>query len=245
MSEDAAPVGVSAADEARNRAFGAGLVDDPYPHFHELRGTCPVRAGSIASQFPAMAARQGLVPRGSSSFSTYSFDVLRRHDVFSSKGFYEGLESSIGPTIISMDEPEHRRMRSLVQPAFARREMERWGERIIRPIVDEYLDRIVPLGRADIYSDIGSTVPVHTIAAALGLPVADRQQFFEWSLAMTASDTPPDARHQASQAVAAYVAPLIAERRAVPRDDLLSTLVNAGGARRCWRWRRPPAAVGR
>jgi cytochrome P450 len=231
VSEAAVTVGGTNAEVERNRTFGAGIVDDPYSRLHGLRGACPVHSGEIEDQFPAMEGLRTLAPAGLESFSAYSYDaaleVLRRPAEFASAPFYAGLSASIGPSVISMDEPEHRRMRSLVQPAFARREMERWRERIIRPIVDEHLDRIAPLGNADIYQEIGAKVPVHTIAAAIGLPVRDREQFFDWAVTMTLSTAPPEERLAASQAVAEYVAPLIAERRTAPADDLLSTLVQA------------------
>jgi cytochrome P450 len=231
VSEGTVTVGGSDAEVERNRTFGAGVVNDPYPTLHGLRAACPVHAGELEDQFPAMEGLRTLAPRGVEAFSVVSYDAgleaLRRPGEFTSAPFYAGLSASIGPSVISMDEPEHRRMRSLVQPAFARREMERWKEQIIRPIVDEHIDRIAPLGRADIYQEIGATVPVHTIAAAIGLPVRDRDRFFEWAVMMTVSTAPAEDRLAASQAVAAYVAPLIAERRKAPADDLLSTLAQA------------------
>lgn len=225
-------VGTTDADEARNRVFGAGLVDDPYPTFHELRAQCPAHEGSINSKFPAMASvGLAMAPSGMPVVSTYGYeagaDVLRRADDFSSAKFYAHLNGSIGPSVIGMDEPEHRRMRNLVQSAFLRREMERWKERIIRPIVEEYLDEIAPKGRADLYMELGSKVPIHTIAAALGLPTEDRQRFFDWAVAMTSTAIPPEEREAASRAVAEYVAPMIAARRAEPTDDLMSRLVHA------------------
>jgi cytochrome P450 len=231
MSDATTVVGGSDAEVERNRTFGAGIVDDPYPTLHELRAVCPVHTGTITDKFPGMAEMRGLVPTGVDTYSTYGYetalDVLRRADEFASGPFYAGLASSIGPSVISMDEPEHRRMRSLVQPAFARREMEAWKDRIIRPIVDEHLDRIAPLGRADIYQEIGATVPIHTMSAAMGLPAADREQFFDWAVLMTLATAPIETRLAASKAVTDYVAPLISERRANPADDLLSMLLQA------------------
>jgi cytochrome P450 len=224
-------VGGSDDEVLRNRTFGAGVVDDPYPAFHALRAACPVQVGSVPDQFPAMDGLRALVPTGCASRSVYAYDavvdVLRRSDDFASAPFYAGMNESIGQSVIGMDEPEHRRMRSLVQPAFARRVMEEWKRAIIRPIVDEHIDRIAPLGGADIYQEVGSKVPVHTIAAAIGLPTEDRDQFFEWAVAMTLSTTTLQARQDASHALGDYIAPLIATRRHQPSDDLLSTLAQA------------------
>ena len=231
MADDASTVGGSDLEIERNRTFGAGIVDNPYPVMHELRGRCPVHAVGIADNYPGMKGLRPLVPTGVQTYSTYSYEaaleVLRRPGEFASEPFYAQLRASIGPSVLGMDEPEHRRMRMLVQPAFAKREMERWKERIIRPIVDEHFDRIAPLGRADIYHEIGATVPVHTIAAAIGLPVKDRERFFEWAVTMTLATATPEDRYAAAQALGEYVRPLIAARRAAPGDDLLSTLTQA------------------
>ena len=151
MAEDATTVGGSDLEVARNRTFGAGIVDNPYPVMHELRGACPVQAVGIAENYPGMEGLRPLVPTDMQTYSTYSYDaaleVLRRPGEFASEPFYAQLSASIGRSVLGMDEPEHRRMRMLVQPAFAKQEMERWKERIIRPIVDGHFDRIAPLGR--------------------------------------------------------------------------------------------------
>jgi cytochrome P450 len=151
-------------------------------------------------------------------------EVLRQSAALSSEGFYgPALNMAIGKSVIGMDEPEHRRMRLLLQPAFARTKMARWKRDIIQPIVDEHLERIRPRGRADLYEEVAPNVPVQTIGVALGLPGEDQRQFFEWAVGMTSGG---DVLGN-SAAVAEYVAPLIVERRAHPTDDLLSLLVEA------------------
>ena len=70
-------------------------------------------------------------------------------------------------------------------------------------------------------------MPIHVNALALGLPPADRELFVEWTLTMTSTAVAPDERVAASRAVSDYLAPLVAERRARPRDDLLGALVLA------------------
>ena len=103
-------------------------------------------------------------------------DALRQADVLSSEGFYgPALNLAIGKSVIGMDEPEHRRMRLLLQPAFTKPKMERWKGDIIQPVVDEHLLRIKPLGRADLYEEVAPNVPVQTIGVALGLPGEDQR----------------------------------------------------------------------
>ena len=129
----------------------AGLVDDPNSTYADLLARCPVHEGSVASHFETMRSAPNFGGTTGPTYGVYRYeagiDVLRRTDLFASQPFYETtLTASIGPSVISMDGPEHRRMRSLLQPAFARRRMDTWQDTIIRPIVDEHLDRIVALG---------------------------------------------------------------------------------------------------
>lgn len=221
-------VGATEADAARNLAMGAGLVDDPYPLFHELLQKCPVERGSLSLHFPNPMSRrfEGVVEDRTITVHAYEpgLEALRQSAVLSSEDFYgPALNDAIGKSVIGMDEPEHRRMRLLLQPAFSKLKMERWKGDIIQPVVDEHLLRIKPLGKADLYEEVAPNVPVQTIGVALGLPGEDQRKFFDWAVGMTSGG---DVLGN-SAAVAEYVAPLIAERRANPKNDLLSLLVAA------------------
>ena len=86
---------------------------DPYPELAELRRTMPVgkRRGWSSTGQPEDA------------FSVYRFDdvvaVLRDNVTFSSASIREGMGVVMGPyVLVGMDEPEHKRLRSLVAQAF-------------------------------------------------------------------------------------------------------------------------------
>jgi cytochrome P450 len=232
MGQGPRPIGTSPDEQARNQAFGAGVVDDPYPVLRDVRRQCPVGEGSVASVFPEMARLgQSMAPDGPTTLAAYSHDavmeVLRNCDHFSSAEFYAPLSSAIGHSILGMDEPEHRRMRLLVQSAFSKREMERWRPAIIEPVVDEHFDRIVGWGRCELQAEIGATIPVHTIAAAIGLPRSERGRFFDLGVTMTSPVVSQEARLAAAAALGDYVAPLVEQRRREHTDDLIGVLVNA------------------
>jgi cytochrome P450 len=202
-------VGATEADAARNLAMGAGLVDDPYPLFHELIARCPVEYGSLLQHFPNPASRQfeGVVADRTITAHAYEagVDALRQSEALSSEKFYgPALNAAIGQSVIGMDEPEHRRMRLLLQTAFSKAKMERWKGSIIQPVVDEHLLRIRPLGRADLYAEVAVNVPVQTIGVALGLLPEDRRQFFDWAVGMT-SGAEISARRRARIVAAAAV----------------------------------------
>ena len=63
-TESGGSIGRSDVDAARNRSFGAGLVDDPYPTYHRLIEQCAVLAGGISEHFgiPVIEAMAWGVP---------------------------------------------------------------------------------------------------------------------------------------------------------------------------------------
>lgn len=221
--------GASEGDVDRNRQFGAGIVDDPYPRYHELRDQGPVHRGVQEDHFsvPDTTPYAHLERFAAYDYST-CVHVLRQPQAFSSAGFYDmTLNPFIGPTMIGMDEPQHSRMRALLKEAFSKRSLPWWEDEIVRPTVDGCLETLLPRGRADLYEDVASKVPVMSIARGLGLPSEDRQRFFDWAVQMTTAGLPPEDRIEAATAVAEYVAPMIEERRASPGRDLISVLVSA------------------
>jgi cytochrome P450 len=221
-------VGRSDADEARNRSFGAGLVDDPYPVYHDLLERCPVHAGGVSDLFgiPAIAdAADG------NQFVAHSYrecvQVLKSDSSFTNQWYGPTLNAMIGPNMLGMDEPQHKRFRLLVQRAFSKREMRWWRSDIVEPIVRSQLDPLVGRGQADLYSEFAAFIPARVIVNAIGLPEADLDQFFEWAIVMTSSVETPARRLSATRAMSDYVRPLCEARRRDPQRDLISILVSA------------------
>jgi cytochrome P450 len=124
-----------------------------------------------------------------------------------------------------MDEPEHRVNRALVAPAFRPRLLARWEDELIRRVVDELIDSFAPLGRADLVRRLTFAFPVRVIARILGLPERDAPQFQRWSIELISIIVNWDRGLAASHALRDYFAEQVAERRANPRDDLISELV--------------------
>ena len=134
------------------------------------------------------------------------------------------------PSILLMDPPEHTRLRSLVTKAFTPRAVESMAPRI-REIVDELLDAIAGQPGFDLIVSFAGPLPTIVIAEMLGVDPADRADFKRWSDIGVMSFDPtisPEARQavrDASAELDAYFRRAIAERRAQPRDDLVSSLL--------------------
>ncbi|MEV1289165.1 cytochrome P450 [Micromonospora sp. NPDC049679] len=133
--------------------------------------------------------------------------------------------------ILSMDPPEHTRLRRLVAKAFTARRVEQLRPRA-RQVADELLARMIAAGPpADLVEDFATPLPITVICELLGVPLADQDRFHVWSEAIvsTTSLTPEQIRGYIDN-LYAYMAELVAQRRRQPTDDLIGALVQARDA---------------
>ncbi|GDY31462.1 cytochrome P450 [Gandjariella thermophila] len=130
--------------------------------------------------------------------------------------------------ILSMDPPEHTRLRKLVAKAFTMRRVEALRPRA-QEITDELIDQMIDHGPpADLVEEFALPLPVTVICELLGVPYEDRKDFRRWSDA--ALSTTALSREQVQEYLDnlhEYMAGLVARRRATPTDDLLGALVRA------------------
>jgi hypothetical protein len=136
-------------------------------------------------------------------------------------------------TMLTSDPPEHTRLRRLVSKAFTPRAVEELRPRI-QGIVDELLDEMEAKGSGEIVRDLAYPLPVIVIAEMLGVPAEDREDFKRWSDDVVATlggpmVTPPvlEKARVAIEELAAYLMPIIQDRRTNPRNDLITGLVQA------------------
>jgi cytochrome P450 PksS len=132
-------------------------------------------------------------------------------------------------TMLDRDAPDHTRLRGLVHKAFTPRLIEQMRGRVqaLCPVEQPLAQG---RGRLDLIRAYAQPVPTTVIAAMLGVPAADRHLFQRWSQALV---TLGSSRWGVLLAIPhvwlflRYVRRLIRERRAQPRDDLVSALARA------------------
>ena len=133
--------------------------------------------------------------------------------------------------LIDLDDPAHKLRRKLVNRGFTPRRV-RDHEASIREIVNTLVDAWCERGECDLVADLAAWVPLIVIGDALGVAPPDRLQLLAWSDELMQMLGPKDPEVQAVGMAAAvaymdYARERIAERRAEPTDDLMSTLVHA------------------
>ena len=201
----------------------AGDVRDPYTELARMRRKEPVQRLDM-SGMPHEASKP--------VFMVYRYDeiaeVLRDHETFSSGIIVSIFGDVFGKHVmLGMDEPEHRRYRSLVSKAFTQRALARRQEELVERVGGELIDRFAPRGRADLVREFTFPFPTQIIASLLGLPRADYPQFQRWSISLLSFTVNRERGIAASKALEEYFTPILAARRQEPRDDLISTLAHA------------------
>lgn len=147
--------------------------------------------------------------------------------------FVPDLESDdYNPSMLFLDDPDHKRLRGIVSQAFNPRSVEAMRPRI-EAIAAELLDAMEGKSEADLIAAYAAPLPTIVIAEMLGVAREDRAEFKRWSDDIVQAFDPlrseeTSRRMAASQeAMRAYFVDAIAERRAHPREDLMSELIRA------------------
>jgi cytochrome P450 len=92
-----------------------------------------------------------------------------------------GIVRTLANSMLSMDEPDHKRLRDIVDEAFRRRAVLDM-EPHIRAIGDELADELFAEGSpADLVERFARKLPLSVITELLGLPLADRPKFIAWA----------------------------------------------------------------
>ncbi len=132
-------------------------------------------------------------------------------------------------SILTMEGEGHARLRRLVAPAFTPAAANRLRP-TMRAVVGELVDAVVGRGECELVADVCEPYPIPIICELLGAPPEDWKLFSNWATDIfrifnnnLAEDLP--LIEKADAELTAYVSDMIAERRAAPRDDLLSDLI--------------------
>lgn len=140
-------------------------------------------------------------------------------------------------SFLNMDPPDHDRVRRMTTRHFGPPNSPNMVEGmtpLLETLVRSMIDKLADRSEFDVVADISNPFPGRVIADLLGVPASDEDRLCHWAEAIAqATDRDPghrsDSAERAFHELAGYMARLIAARRAEPRDDMLSRLVNDNG----------------
>jgi cytochrome P450 len=132
--------------------------------------------------------------------------------------------------MLNMDPPEHTKMRKLVNKGFTPRVIRQLSDHLAREAA-AIVDAIANRGECDFVTEVACELPLIAIAEFLGVPVSDRKVLFDLSNRLIGFDDPEFQTSAEDAGVAAadmfaYAQDLATERRANPRDDIVTSLLN-------------------
>jgi len=136
-----------------------------------------------------------------------------------------------GNMMLFMDPPNHTRYRKLVNRGFTPRMISAL-EIHVRDLTVGIVEAARAKGECDFVVDVAAELPLEVIAELLGVPREDRHKLFDWSNRMVGSEDPEyqvSDEHvtQAQIEMFMYAQDLATQRRAEPREDIVSTLLAA------------------
>ncbi|WP_068179333.1 cytochrome P450 [Mycobacterium sp. UM_CSW] len=202
--------------------FSEEFFRDPYPTYRRMREEAPVYYNA-EHDFYALTRHQD-VAAAFKDHETYS--SARGIDLAMVKNDNLPAEAK---SMIFMDPPEHRRMRSLVNKVFTPRAITALQDSVTE-LIDYHLSRVDP-EQFDVVADFSALFPVEVISTVLGVPAEHRQQIRHWVDASLHREPGQiemnESNWEAVTSAGAFYYNLIQERRKQPQDDMISALIAA------------------
>jgi cholest-4-en-3-one 26-monooxygenase len=171
-----------------------------------------------------------MVNRDTTTFSSQTGGT-QRVDIWRGDGGNEF--DTRGVMLVDTDPPQHTRYRRLVNKGFTPR-MIGLLEQHLRYRAELIVDDVIERGECEFVTELAAELPLQAIAEIMGVPQEDRRLMFDWSNTMIGAQDPeyqdpehPNAPQEAAAQVFAYANALGAARREDPRDDIVTSLINA------------------
>lgn len=211
------PAETTAGDERRRLAYERSAR--PREYFARLRAKSPVNSRENSRE--TLLLRRGDIEKALRNWRDYSSD-------------FGGIMGSEEPVIpLNVDPPVHARYRRLLDPCFSPRKMA-----LLQPAVDkragDLIDAFIGRGACDFSTEVAVPLPCSTFLSLLGLPLDELDSLVRWKDIMVRAETLVPDRQQAADLRAntameiyARFAAEMEDRKASPRDDLITYLTQA------------------
>ena len=135
-------------------------------------------------------------------------------------------------TLLTNDPPSHTRFKKLVNRAFTRERVDGMEDYLLE-VIDDLIDSFIDQGECELVREFAIPLPCNVIAAQLGVPQEDVSMVKEWSdafISLIGSELTSDQKAEQAEMVVKfqhYMMARLNERRAEPKEDMLTDLLNA------------------
>ncbi len=207
---------------------------DPYPFYAHLRAEAPVYRTTLPHKQVAWLVTRYEDVLGILKDERFVKDRLNAMppDRQAKTPWVPGVFKPLTRNMLDVDEPDHTRLRALVRKAFTPRLIEQLRGRI-QMLCDDLLDAAQRKGSMELISDYALPVPATVIADLLGVPTEDRRKFHRWSSRIVSVSPGAEAGFEGLRLIPSvwafmrYLRKQFEQRRADPKDDLITALVQA------------------
>ena len=205
-----------------------GYLENPYPHFAELRAADPVHR-SLVEYWMLFDYDDVFSFLRNPALSVDEANVLVHNEerVAAFEAAYDE-DDRARSSILGIDPPDHTRLRRLISKAFTPRTIEALRPRV-QELVDDALDRLADGG--DVVEELAFPLPFDVISEMLGMPDSDKDQIRDWSgdIAKTIdpviSPEEVEAAARSDRAMNSHLDEVISWKRSNLADDLLSAMI--------------------
>jgi cytochrome P450 len=203
---------------------------DPFPFFARLRAEEPVHRALLPPRTPIWLVTRHEDVQALLKDGRFAKDkaIAMTPEQLRTMPWVPPMFRPLERNMLDRDPPDHTRLRALVHKAFTPRLVEQMRGRV-QTLADELLDAAERRGGMDLIRDYALPLPMTLITEILGVPSRDREKFHSWSKVIVSVNA-FNVTWRVFPAVwqfTRYLRRFFTARRADPRDDLTSTLIQA------------------
>jgi pimeloyl-[acyl-carrier protein] synthase len=209
---------VGVRNELTYNPFLPEMIEDPYPVYRRLRDEDPVHYSDVVRAWVLTRHADVALALTDPRFSSDRTTAKK----------YRGAPRR-GSGTFQIDPPQHTRVRGLVAKVFTPKVIEAMRTRV-EVVIDDLIARTTDRNELDVIDQVAYPLPVTVISEIIGVPTKDGDKFQRWGRELApALDHVFSGRERTTvqTEMAVYFVDLVAQRRAEPRDDLVSGLLHA------------------